>query len=254
MSNVVSKIWLIATREYFAYVKTVGFWLSLLTVPLIILMTSLVPALLIKSDAHETVAVIDLTGEQMTPAIEAVITKAGQKPEIPESLARAAKSNPAFKMITTKMAEGGLSVVKWPQSVPNTASLEMTEPQVKAVLRDPNSAVTSVLLAYSHDGHIAYRIWTKPDVKSHLADDIRNGLYELSFFREAKSLGLTTDQATSLNETKAEIESHDIDFVPTATEVTPKPAKGQGRLRGLGRLFDMDCDLFVFDAVIVQCD
>jgi ABC-2 type transport system permease protein len=29
------KTWLIACREYLAFVRTVGFWLSLLTVPLI---------------------------------------------------------------------------------------------------------------------------------------------------------------------------------------------------------------------------
>jgi ABC-2 type transport system permease protein len=229
MSNPLSKIWLIATREYLAYVKTVGFWLSLLTVPLIIVITSVVPALLIKADTPEKVAVIDLSGAQIAPQLESIITKAGASPEIPANLAQAAKSNPALRMITDKMADKRFDVVPWAAPVAADAPLESVENAVKTALRDPNGTTTTVLVAFRQDDAIAYHIWSKPDVESRLEDHIRSDIYEMSFFRTAQALGLSEAQAKTLNETKAVIETHDIVYAPKAAQAEkPKPRKGKG--------------------------
>ena len=70
-----SKTLLIAKREYLAFVKTMGFWLSLVTLPLLITAVIAVP-LLLRQSAPVTVlsaAVLDLSAEHVGGDLEALI-------------------------------------------------------------------------------------------------------------------------------------------------------------------------------------
>ena len=53
-----NRILLIARREYAAYAKTVGFWLSLLAFPLFAVVGGVVPILIKSSEPVRAVAVI----------------------------------------------------------------------------------------------------------------------------------------------------------------------------------------------------
>lgn len=60
-----NKTFLIARREYLAFVRTVGFWLSLFTLPLILGCSIFIPILMRHSAPVETVAILDLSGDHI---------------------------------------------------------------------------------------------------------------------------------------------------------------------------------------------
>lgn len=64
----------IAGREYVAYVKTVGFWLSMLMMPVVGGLAFLAPALLEKNAPPPAIAIFDLTGEGYRAPIAASLT------------------------------------------------------------------------------------------------------------------------------------------------------------------------------------
>ena len=53
---------IIATREYLSFLRTPGFWISLLVMPLVGLLTGLGPQMIARSEPPASIAVIDLTG------------------------------------------------------------------------------------------------------------------------------------------------------------------------------------------------
>lgn len=64
-------IFLIARREYLSYVATVGFWLSLLAVPIFAIIGGSIPALIEGSQPTRYYAVIDQTGQNLDEVIRA---------------------------------------------------------------------------------------------------------------------------------------------------------------------------------------
>ena len=59
----------IALREYVAYVRTVGFWLSMLLMPIGLVIAAGLPAMMERSAPTPVMAVVDLTGQGFTEAI-----------------------------------------------------------------------------------------------------------------------------------------------------------------------------------------
>jgi ABC-2 type transport system permease protein len=63
------RIWLIVVREYLAYVRTPGFWLSILLLPFAASTLALGPMLLRQSTPPPTLAVVDLTTRDLGSAV-----------------------------------------------------------------------------------------------------------------------------------------------------------------------------------------
>ena len=63
-----SRLLTIAVREYLAYVRTVGFWLSLCLMPLVLALSSQAPALLEKSSPKPVLTIVDLATPDDCPA------------------------------------------------------------------------------------------------------------------------------------------------------------------------------------------
>jgi ABC-2 type transport system permease protein len=68
-----SRLFKIARREYLAYVRTLGFWLSMWLMPLGILLAIGAPALVARSSPPPRLVVIDLTGRDYASAIDAAV-------------------------------------------------------------------------------------------------------------------------------------------------------------------------------------
>ncbi len=66
-----SRLRIIAWREYVSYVRTVGFWLSMLLMPVGIVLGGMVPTLMQRAEARQVMAIIDLTGRGLGPRLEA---------------------------------------------------------------------------------------------------------------------------------------------------------------------------------------
>ncbi|HEY1879827.1 MAG TPA: ABC transporter permease [Caulobacteraceae bacterium] len=72
----------IARREYLAYVRTAGFWLSLLLLPVGLSTIVIAPMALSHSTPIPRVAVIDFTGEHLEPAVARALDPApGARPQ-----------------------------------------------------------------------------------------------------------------------------------------------------------------------------
>ena len=59
----------IALREYLSYVRTVGFWLSMAGLPVIMGIAIMAPTLIARSAPAPKMAIIDLSGRNLTPVI-----------------------------------------------------------------------------------------------------------------------------------------------------------------------------------------
>jgi ABC-2 type transport system permease protein len=70
-----SRLILIAVREYLAYVRTVGFWISMCLVPVALLMAFGAPALIARATPVPRLAVVDLTGKGYAADIAAAVSR-----------------------------------------------------------------------------------------------------------------------------------------------------------------------------------
>jgi ABC-2 type transport system permease protein len=66
-------VWKIAAREYAAYVQTLGFWLSILLLPIGFSALAIAPALMRHSTPPPALAVVDLTARRLAPEIARAI-------------------------------------------------------------------------------------------------------------------------------------------------------------------------------------
>jgi len=71
----------IARREYLAYVRTPGFWLSLLLLPVGLSTIIIAPMAVSRATPTPRIAIIDFTGEHLTPQVVAAINPHGAPPQ-----------------------------------------------------------------------------------------------------------------------------------------------------------------------------
>jgi ABC-2 type transport system permease protein len=69
----------IAAREYLAYVRTPGFWLSILLLPVGLAVLALAPTVMERSTPLPALAVVDLTGRSLTPAVARALASGGPR-------------------------------------------------------------------------------------------------------------------------------------------------------------------------------
>jgi ABC-2 type transport system permease protein len=70
-----SRVLRIAWREYVSYVKTVGFWLSLCAMPLLIMGVTSLPSLIDRTTPAPRLAIVDLTGEGLGVGLKAALVE-----------------------------------------------------------------------------------------------------------------------------------------------------------------------------------
>jgi ABC-2 type transport system permease protein len=91
-----NRLRLIAIREFLSYLRTPGFWLSLMVGPIAAMFGAMAPAMMHQAAPPAVLTVIDLSGTGATPTIAAAL--AGQKPLAllaPPPAAAAAAASPA---------------------------------------------------------------------------------------------------------------------------------------------------------------
>lgn len=70
-----SRLLRIARREYLAYVRTIGFWLSIVALPLVIGVSATAPLMMMKTAKPERLAIVDLTGQNLGPAVARAVVE-----------------------------------------------------------------------------------------------------------------------------------------------------------------------------------
>lgn len=215
------KTLLIARREYLAFVKTVGFWLSLLTLPLLMVGSAFIPVMMARNgEAPRSVAVLDLSGQNLTPELEAMIRDGDpslKKVDLPESVENDAV---ARTMIRNMARRGGFRLVPLPVGL--TPDLKMNEAEARIIdlMKAEKPPVDHILVASVAPGtpeHLTFRIWSPGQKGDRLAGRLEDGLTALQFRFSARKLGLDPAAVAALADTRADIQTL-TPAVATATD------------------------------------
>ncbi len=177
------KTFLIARREYLAFVRTVGFWLSLLTVPAIFGFAVGLPLLMHRSEPVQTVAVLDLTGEHVGASISDILRK-----HQPHSGA---------------FSGGGIREVALPGGLSPALSLKDAEAKIPALV--DAGAVTAIVVAYDDGSKLHFHLWSNSNHRGDLKDAIGDDLDSLQYDKLARLRGIDPQVARELHETRADI-------------------------------------------------
>jgi ABC-2 type transport system permease protein len=163
---------LIARREYAAYAKTVGFWLSLLAFPLFGVIGGAVPILIKSSEPVRSVAVVE-DGPRATGLAAAVrealdaegARNAARAREAAEEAARmsGATANPALAQgALSAMSSPRLRIVGTPGAIASAAPGPARDDAVRDLLSEDGEAALDAVVFLSRNaaGEPAAQVWT----------------------------------------------------------------------------------------------
>jgi ABC-2 type transport system permease protein len=188
-----SKTLLIAKREYLAFVRTMGFWLSLVTLPLLITAVIAVP-LLLRQSAPVTVlsaAVLDLSAEHVGGDLEALIR------------AQAAPDD-GLKGLAAKVAHADqVRLAPLPPGLNAAMTPAEAEARIPAILNAPNAKVSNIIVVYDQGDVLQFHIWSTPKQKGKLADRLQWDLNGLQYDKLAREHGVDAKLARDMREARA---------------------------------------------------
>lgn len=199
---------LIAKREYLAFVRTIGFWLSLLTLPLLMISSLFVPLVISQSQTPNYVAVLDLTNKDLATPIKAMIeahdTSKNPELKLPQNL----QNNPSVRsFLKNAKQKRGIRLVDLPQELDPRLDRATNEAKINQLLLKPDANPSTILMAYDDNGAVKYRIWSTTAKKGDLQGFIGNDLDEMQFQTLAKSHNIDANLAHELYATHAIIEN-----------------------------------------------
>jgi len=224
------RMFLIARREYFAYARTVGFWLSMLVLPMFILLGASLPGYMRDSAPLRHVAVVDLSGAgvgaELTAAVErnrvkdvaddlrdAAVAEAG--PEKADSVRDAAEKEGVEAGVARLKAVAPRTAAAWrtPASKvrviapPTDVAAARTVADAERALRPyiegdrtlaGDRTLDAAVILTMRNGEPAARFWSKGVTDTRAEDTIRDGLEEVVKARRLAAAGVTPEQAREL--------------------------------------------------------
>ena len=199
------KTLLIARREYLAFVRTVGFWLSLFTLPLIFSASIFIPMLLRHSEPAQTVAILDLSGDKLEPQLREFIGQHAPKPN----------GGGVFD-------SGGLVTVPLPADLSAVTTPEAAEARIPGALA--GGKVGSVIVATDDGQKLHFRIWSADGHKNDVKDAIMWDLHGLQYYKLAQMHGIDRSLARDMRESRAEI----ITLTPESAAAPKKDGFAEG--------------------------
>ena len=202
------KVFLIARREYLAFIRTVGFWLSLVTLPLLITAIIFVPLMLERTGPPENVAVLDLSGDNLEAQLDALIRAHGPAPVTAAAPTPRDSRAAAMQKLARSMAhDDGLRLVALPSPLQPGMSVADAEAKIPAILNAPDAKVKSILLAYDDGGVLHFHIWSSSGNKDHISDLLSGDLNALQYYKFAGANGIDPAMARQLHDARADIQS-----------------------------------------------
>ena len=182
------RILLIARREYAAYAKTVGFWLSLLALPIFGVLGGALPALMMSSEPVRDVVVLE-EGPQaqgLAAAVQdAVRTETERRAtRMQEAAAEAEKQGgkagaSAAGQALSRLGGLRLQIVEAPADLTAAAPGEAREVLARRYLGDDvaeEQQLDSVVLLNRVDGKPTARVWTRRATDDTVEDFVRDAL------------------------------------------------------------------------------
>ena len=221
------RILLIARREYGAYAKTVGFWLSLLAFPLFAVLGGVLPALMMSAEPVRNVVVLE-EGPQAQGLAAAVqeavrLEQERRQARMAEAAAEAEKQGgqagaSAAGQALNRLAGLRLRIVATPAELGAAQPGEAREAIVRRYLGDavPEAdQLDSVVLLNRIDGKPTARVWTRRATDDTVEDFVRDALKDANRREAFEQAGIN---AAVVEETER--------FRPDITALSPKSATG----------------------------
>lgn len=224
------KTLLIARREYMAFVRTVGFWLSLITLPLLMLGSAFIPLMMSRSEAPQSVAVLDLSGLGLDAALEGYI-RAQDPAESPLALPESVQNDAMARAVAENLAnKSGLRLAALPAGLTPDMSLEAAEARISELMKAETPPVAHIIVAFVHkpgvqDGQLGFHLWSAGKRGKHIEDRLQWNLHELQFAYAARLKGIEAEAARELYGARAEIKS----LTPALASAGPEDTEASWR-------------------------
>ena len=221
------RILLIARREYGAYAKTVGFWLSLLAFPLFAVLGGVLPALMMSAEPVRNVVVLEEgpQAEGLAAAVQGAVRLEQERraARMAEATAEAEKQGgqagaSAAGQALNRLAGLRLRIVATPADLAAAAPGEAREAIVRRYLGDAVAEadhLDSVVLLNRVDGKPTARVWTRRATDDTVEDFVRDALKDANRREAFEQAGIN---AAVVEETER--------FRPDITALSPKSATG----------------------------
>jgi len=120
-----NRLILIARREYFAYARTIGFWLSMLVLPAFVVLGGMLPGYMKNASPVRTVAVVDMTGQ-------------GKGPQVVEAMDRLYLRDQASSLRRAALDEAGRGKADALRDLTEASGVEAGQARLKEIA--PNAA------------------------------------------------------------------------------------------------------------------
>lgn len=198
------KTLLIARREYLAFIRTVGFWLSLVTAPLIFGCIIAVPILIRQTAPVDrmSVAILDLTGVQEAP-VRALIQ---QRITPPPTGSR--NTDFMHNVGQAMFKPDDTQLVPLPAALNPGMSLKDAEDRIPALMESPAPGQPTTILVIYDDGDILhFHIWSTQKQRNRLQDMVYWDLDGRQYYKMAGMHGIDPALAHDMRETRAQIMS-----------------------------------------------
>lgn len=236
-----SRLLKIARREYLAYVRTVGFWLSIIALPLVIAISGLAPLLTMKSAQPERLAIVDLTGQNLGPAVaktlvedqgrataralrSAALSAAGPKAQEEVRKAQARGGDAAGREVLARYNPAAAARFKAPRA--KTIVLPApAEAQAAKTARDAGLAarrevaakrLDSVLILSGRDDAVVMDLWSRNLGAPVLENDLKRAVGDLMRERALARAGVSAQTLKAADDLK-----------PVFNSLSPKAASGE---------------------------
>lgn len=218
---------LIARREFAAYARTVGFWLSLLAFPLFAVLGGAVPILMKSSEPMREVVVLD-EGPQATGLAASVQTALEQERERREQRRREAEAEAGKAGGQTGAAAAGaalsqlgglrMRIVAPPADLAAAAPGAAREELARRYLGDEvaeEQQLDSVVLLDRIEGKPSARVWTRRATDDTVEEFVERALKDANRREVFQSAGIDLAVVEATNR-----------FEPEVTALSPKSASG----------------------------
>jgi ABC-2 type transport system permease protein len=232
------RLLLIARREYFAYTRTIGFWLSMLVLPGFILLGSMLPAYMKEAAPTRQVAIVDMTGQGVGDQLKAAMarlqlrdtaddlrglamTEAGRdRAEALRDLTEQqglAAGEARLREIAPKAAMGwkrpkpSVVIVQSPMDVAAAHTPEAAERELKPyidgrITRAGKPALDAAVVVTLQDGEPVGRFWSKGVTDTRAEDAVRDGLTEVVRSQRLAALGVSAAQVRQVDTVRPKLE------------------------------------------------
>jgi ABC-2 type transport system permease protein len=236
-----SRLLKIARREYLAYVRTVGFWLSIVALPLVIAISAGAPLMMMKTAKPERLAIVDLTGQNLGPAVAkamvedqnrasaralraAALSAAGPKAQEAVGKAQAAGGDAAGREVLARYNPAAAAHYKAPKAptiglpAPSEAQAAATPREAGQIARREvaGKRLDSVLILSGRDEAVVMDLWSRNLGAPVLEGDLRQVVGVIMRERALARAGVSAQTLKAADDLK-----------PAFNSLSPRAASGE---------------------------